>query len=129
MSAIDIACWDIRGKAFGVPVYMLLGGKTRSRVRAYASQIHFGWDDVHRGRVNPDEYAQAAKDALAQGYTAVKLNPIGVNMNGEWGRNIKDIESWRMRGMLTQEIYSSRMKMLLITLLMCCLIQSVLWTA
>lgn len=104
MSAIDTALWDIKGKALNVPVYMLLGGKTRDRVRAYASQIHFGWDDVHRGRVYPEEYAQAARDAVAQGYTAVKLNPIGVNMEGTWARNIKDPESWKMRGMLSREM-------------------------
>jgi galactonate dehydratase len=48
MSAIDEALWDIKGKALGVPVYQLLGGKTNSKLRAYASQIHFGWS------VNPN---------------------------------------------------------------------------
>ena len=43
MSAIDIACWDIKGKALGVPVYQLLGGKTNDKLRAYASQIQFDW--------------------------------------------------------------------------------------
>ena len=44
MSAIDIALWDIKGKAFGQPVYQLLGGKTNDKIRAYASQIQFDWD-------------------------------------------------------------------------------------
>ena len=43
MAAIDIACWDIKGKALGVPVYKLLGGKTNDKLRAYASQLQFGW--------------------------------------------------------------------------------------
>ncbi len=40
ISAIDIALWDIKGKALGVPVYELLGGKTRDKVRVYASVMH-----------------------------------------------------------------------------------------
>ena len=43
MAAIDTACWDIKGKALGVPVYKLLGGKTNDKLRAYASQLQFGW--------------------------------------------------------------------------------------
>lgn len=39
ISAVDIALWDIKGKLLGVPVYELLGGKVRDKVRAYASQI------------------------------------------------------------------------------------------
>jgi len=42
MSAIDIALWDIKGKALGAPVYRLLGGKTNDKLRTYASQIQFG---------------------------------------------------------------------------------------
>ena len=40
ISAIDIALWDIKGKKLGVPVYELLGGKTRDKVRVYASPMH-----------------------------------------------------------------------------------------
>ncbi|MBO5998643.1 MAG: mandelate racemase/muconate lactonizing enzyme family protein, partial [Lachnospiraceae bacterium] len=46
ISAIDIAVWDIRGKALGVSVGTLLGGKIRNRLRCYASQIQFGWSDA-----------------------------------------------------------------------------------
>ena len=46
MAAIDTACWDIKGKALGVPVYKLLGGKTNPKLRAYASQLQFGWSDL-----------------------------------------------------------------------------------
>ena len=42
MAAIDIACWDIKGKALGLPVYKLLGGKTHDSLRAYASQLQMG---------------------------------------------------------------------------------------
>ena len=47
MSAVDIALWDIKGKALGKPIYELLGGKTYERVRAYASQLQFDWGDEH----------------------------------------------------------------------------------
>jgi galactonate dehydratase len=43
ISAIDIALWDIKGKALGVPVYQLLGGKTNDKLRTYASQLQFNW--------------------------------------------------------------------------------------
>ena len=44
ISAIDIALWDIKGKALSVPVYELLGGKTRDKVRVYASVMHITED-------------------------------------------------------------------------------------
>ena len=43
ISAIDTALWDIKGKYFGVPVYELLGGKYRDKLRSYASQLQNGW--------------------------------------------------------------------------------------
>lgn len=61
LSGIDMALWDIKGKALGVPVYELLGGPTRNRVRVYA----------HANMNNP----QRVKDALAQGFTAFKTGP------------------------------------------------------
>ncbi|MBS1876554.1 MAG: galactonate dehydratase [Acidobacteria bacterium] len=59
LSGIDQALWDIKGKALGVPVYELLGGPTRDRVRVYA----------HAG--TPD----AIKAAMAKGFTAFKTGP------------------------------------------------------
>jgi galactonate dehydratase len=59
LSGIDQAMWDIKGKALGVPVYELLGGPTRDRIRVYA----------HAG--TPD----AIKAALAKGFTAFKTGP------------------------------------------------------
>ena len=72
MSAIDIALWDIKGKYYNAPVYQLLGGKINEKLRAYASQIQFDWDLEDRNMVTPEQYAEAAKKAMAQGYTAVK---------------------------------------------------------
>src|SRR2546421_8558000 len=59
LSGIDQALWDIKGKALGVPVYELLGGPTRDRVRVYA----------HAG--TPD----AIKQGLAAGVTGVQTGP------------------------------------------------------
>ncbi len=63
LSGIDQALWDIKGKAFGVPVYELLGGPTRNKVRVYA----------HVQRAGSLE--QSLKAAMAQGFTAFKTGP------------------------------------------------------
>src|SRR4030067_830788 len=61
MSAIDIACWDIKGKALGQPTYQLLGGKTNYSLRPYASQLQFGWDKDRFFRLaKPAACAEAA---------------------------------------------------------------------
>jgi galactonate dehydratase len=69
ISAIEQALWDIKGKALGVPVYELLGGKVRERVRVYAN----GWS--YRC-VTPDDYAKAAERTVRDGYTALKCYPL-----------------------------------------------------
>ena len=78
MSAIDIALWDIRGKALNAPVYQLLGGKTNDNLRTYASQLQFGWDEKMAILLKPEQYADAAKYAVSQGYTAIKVDPIQI---------------------------------------------------
>jgi galactonate dehydratase len=83
MSAIDIACWDIKGKALKQPIYQLLGGKTNDNLRSYASQIQFGWDKKKFLRLaKPEEYAEAARIAIAEGYDAVKVDPTTFDENG-----------------------------------------------
>ena len=69
ISGIDIALWDIKGKALGVPVYELLGGKFRDEVRLYAN----GW---FTGATTPEDYFQAAKKVVADGHEAMKLDPF-----------------------------------------------------
>lgn len=76
MSAIDTALWDIRGKALGVPVYQLLGGKTNARLRTYASQLQFDWGPEVKALTAPEDYAKAAEKAVAEGYDCVKVNPM-----------------------------------------------------
>src|SRR5213593_4625699 len=70
IATIEIACWDIMGKALGLPVYRLLGGAVRDRIKAYAN----GWYTVER---TPEEFHAAAKRALEKGYRALKLDPFG----------------------------------------------------
>ncbi len=70
ISTIEIACWDIMGKALGLPVYKLLGGAVRERIKAYAN----GWYTVER---TPQEFHAAAKRALEKGYRALKFDPFG----------------------------------------------------
>ena len=65
ISAVDCALWDLKGRHLGVPVYLLLGGPTRTEVPAYASML--GFDVTDMGRVR--ERALWAKD---QGYRAQK---------------------------------------------------------
>ena len=78
IAAIDVALWDIKGKYFKVPVYQLLGGKVRSRLRTYASQLQFGWGRVgvseHLWAVTPEDYAHNVKLAVAEGFDAVKID-------------------------------------------------------
>lgn len=84
MSAIDIALWDIKGKKLGVPVYQLLGGKTNTKLRSYASQIQFDWGKECKPLSKPEEYAEAARKAMADGYNAIKVDPVGFDMEGDW---------------------------------------------
>ena len=63
LSGIDQAMWDIKGKALGVPVYELLGGAVRDKVRIY------GWI----GGDTPEELAAAARKRVENGFTAVKM--------------------------------------------------------
>src|SRR5579862_3224832 len=66
LSGIEMSLWDIKGKALGVPVYELLGGRTRDRVRVYTRP---------RGST-PAELAESARDVVARGFSAMKLCPF-----------------------------------------------------
>jgi len=69
ISAIEQALWDIKGKALGVPVYEMLGGKFRDKARVYAN----GWSFRC---VTRDEFAREAERVVKDGYTALKFYPL-----------------------------------------------------
>ena len=64
ISGIDQALWDIKGKVFGAPVYQLLGGKCREKMKVYS------WIGGDR----PSDVGRAAKEKMDAGFTAIKMN-------------------------------------------------------
>lgn len=70
VALIEMACWDIVGKAVGQPVYRLLGGAVHDKIKAYAN----GWYTVER---TPEEFHAAALRVIAKGYKALKFDPFG----------------------------------------------------
>ena len=69
ISALEIACWDIIGKACGQPVYRLLGGRARDMLPAYAN----GW---YGAAITPQDYAQKAREVVGRGYSGMKFDPF-----------------------------------------------------
>jgi len=67
LTGIEIALWDLAGRALGVPVYQLLGGKFRDRVRLYCD-CHAGRDDT------PESHAERAREVVAMGFDAIKFD-------------------------------------------------------
>jgi galactonate dehydratase len=83
MSAMEIACWDAIGKALKQPIYNLLGGKCRDKVRAYAN----GW---YRCPRTPQDFGDAAKKVASLGYTAMKFDPFGIAWR-KWDKKDLDL--------------------------------------
>jgi galactonate dehydratase len=69
ISGVEIAMWDLIGKACGQPLWRLIGGRTRESVRAYAN----GW---YGGCRTPAEFAIRAGSVVARGYSAIKFDPF-----------------------------------------------------
>src|SRR5437870_10055348 len=70
ISGVEIALWDLIGKACRQPVYRLLGGRCHDRLPAYAN----GW---YGGARTPRDYAERAREAVGRGYRALKFDPFG----------------------------------------------------
>jgi galactonate dehydratase len=77
ISGVEQALWDVVGKALGQPVYNLLGGPVRTRLRVYAN----GWAE---GRGKPEAVAEQARAVTKKGFTALKFDPFP----GPWRTHI-----------------------------------------
>jgi len=85
LSAFDIASWDIIGKVLGTPIFRLLGGEFREKVKTYAN----GW---YSDCVTPEQFAEKAKEVVRKGYKALKFDPFGAYFDYITEKGLKDAE-------------------------------------
>lgn len=101
-AGVEIALWDIMGKKLGVPLWQLLGGKLRDRIRMYCD-CHAGmfwtpegyqarWHDVRETQqlapaYEPEAYAAMARDMVSEGFTAIKFD---VDVANPWKMDVYD---------------------------------------
>jgi len=76
-SGLEIACWDILGKARDRPVWALLGGMMNERLRTYTYLYPLPHHDADNFWTSPELAAESAAEMVAQGFTAVKFDPAG----------------------------------------------------
>lgn len=81
LSAVETALWDLAGKALGLPVYQLLGGKFRDRIRVYMDTA------LYQSRLpTPEQFAENAKQAVEMGMTAIKFDLDQANDPNKYDR-------------------------------------------
>ncbi|HEU0277891.1 MAG TPA: galactonate dehydratase [Rhodanobacteraceae bacterium] len=89
IAGIDQALWDIKGKDLGQPIHVLLGGPVRERIRAYS------WIGGDR----PDDTARAAKEAVARGFSALKMNATAelqyIDSHDKVGKVLENVQAVR----------------------------------
>ena len=91
-SGLEMACWDILGKARGRPVHALLGGRMNERIRAYTYLYPLPHHPLAEFWTSPGMAAEAALDCVNRGYTAVKFDPAGpYTMRGGHMPGMRDI--------------------------------------
>ncbi len=92
-SGLEIACWDILGKARDRPVWALLGGRMNERLRAYTYLYPLAHHDKAAFWTSPDMAAESALAAVDQGFTAIKLDPAGpYTVRGGHQPSMRDID-------------------------------------
>ena len=92
-SGLEIACWDILGKARDRPVWALLGGRMNDRLRAYTYLYPLAHHDKAAFWTSPDMAAESALAAVDQGFTAIKLDPAGpYTVRGGHQPSMRDID-------------------------------------
>ncbi len=77
VSALEMACWDIIGKAANKPVHELLGGRVHERLRTYTYLYPKPGQDPGEFYADPDASAERALECVNMGFTAIKFDPAG----------------------------------------------------
>lgn len=91
-SGLEIACWDILGKARNRPVWALIGGLMNERIRAYTYLYPLPRHKISDFWTSPELAAESALDCVGRGYTAVKFDPAGpYTMRGGHQPGMRDI--------------------------------------
>lgn len=85
VSGVEMALWDLAGKAYDVPVYQLLGGKYRDKVRIYC--------DTTSSR-DPHEFARRMQERVDAGYTALKMD-VGIQLIADIPGTLVNAEFWK----------------------------------
>jgi mannonate dehydratase len=99
VAGIDLALWDLKGKRLGVPVYDLLGGATREKVRVYRHLRHDSFGSVEREIETLVDDAHRWKE---QGFTALRFSPLAAHTEAPWdpsrsiNASIRAIEALRL---------------------------------
>ena len=92
-SGLEMACWDILGKAHERPVYALLGGLMNERIRSYSYLYPLAHHDLNTFWNDPQMTAESAAEMVEQGFTAVKFDPAGpYTVRGGHQPSLSDIE-------------------------------------
>ena len=93
-SGLEMACWDILGKARDLPVWAMLGGRMNDRLRAYTYLYPLDHHPLPEFWINADMAAEAALALVDAGWTAVKFDPAGpYTMRGGHMPGMRDIET------------------------------------